>query len=72
MSTCDLEGVSPNVPLTRPRRVRHILCDGNCHAYFPYIITGTEDQHLQVRGALLNHLILISIESMMIGHHISG
>ena len=34
-----------------------------------YIITGTEDQHLQVRGALLNHLA--SIEGM-IGHHING
>ena len=34
-----------------------------------YIITGTEEQHMQLREALLNHLV--SIEGMMIGH-ISG
>ena len=71
MSTCDLQGGGPNVPLTRPRRVRHILGDGNCFfCSLSYIITGTEDQHLQVREVLLNHLA--RIEDMMIGHHISG
>ena len=71
VSRCDLEGGGPSVPLTRPHRVRHILGDGNClFRSLSYIITGTEAQHLQVREALLNHLV--SIEDMMIGHHISG
>ena len=70
MSRCDLDGGGPSVPRTRPRRVRHILGDGNClFRSLSYIITGTESQHLQVREALLNHLV--SIEDMMIGHHIS-
>ena len=69
VSRCDLHGGGPNVPLTRPRRVRHILGDGNClFRSLSYIITGTEAQHLQVREALLNHLA--RIEDMMIGHHI--
>ena len=71
VSRCDLDDGGPNVLLTRPRRVRHILGDGNClFRSLSYVITGTEAQHLQVREALLNHLV--SIEGMMIGHHISG
>ena len=70
VSRCDLEGGGPSVPLTRPHRVRHILGDGNCLFRSLSYITGTEAQHLQVREALLNHLV--SIEDMMIGHHISG
>ena len=67
MSRCDQDSGGPNVPLTRPRRVRHILGDGNCiFRSLSYIITGSEAQHLQVREAL-NHLV-----GMMIGHHISG
>ena len=59
MSRCDLDDGGPNVLLTRPRRVRHILGDGNClFRSLSYIITGTEAQHLQVREALLNHLVL--------------
>ena len=70
VSTCDLKGGGPNVPLTCPRRVRHILGDVNClFCSLSYIITGTEDQHLQVREVLLNHLARIED---MIGHHISG
>ena len=60
VSRCDLDGCGPNVPWTRPRRVRHILGDGNCLFHsLSYIITGTESQHLQVREALLNHLASI-------------
>ena len=70
MSRCDLDGGGPNVPLTCPCRVRRILGDGNClFRSLLYIITGTEAQHLQVHEALLNHLV--SIEDMMIGHHIN-
>ena len=36
----------------------------------PWLRHCTEAQHLQVREALLNHLV--SIEDMMIGHHVSG
>ena len=50
--------------------MRHVLGDGNClFLSLLYIITGTEAQHLQVHEALLNHLV--SIEDMMIGHHIN-
>jgi hypothetical protein len=33
---CDLDGGGPNVPLMHPRRVRHIVGDGNClfHSFF--------------------------------------
>ena len=51
--------------------MKHILGDGSClFRSLSYIITGTEAQHLQVRETLLSHLV--SIEDMMIGHHISG
>ena len=70
VSRCDLDEGGPNVPLTRPRRVKSILGDGNClFRSFSYVITGTERQHAQVREAILSHLR--NIEHWMIGHHIS-
>ena len=66
---CDLDEGGPDVPLTRPRRVRSILGDGNClFRSLSYIITGSETQYTQVREAILNHLV--HTEDFMIGHHI--
>ena len=68
---CDLDEGGPNVPLTRPHRVKSILGDGNAlFRSLSYIITGSESQHAQVREAVLNHLV--RIEDFMIGHHISS
>ena len=50
---------SPTTPLTAPNRttIRKILGDGNCLFHsFSYLITGTEDQHMAVRLAILDHL----------------
>ena len=42
---CDVDEGGPDVPLTRPHRVRHIDLDGNClFRSLSYIITGTESQ----------------------------
>ena len=46
----------PNVPLTPPdmRTVKHIRGDGNClFRAFSYIITGSEEQHMAVRTAIV-------------------
>ena len=50
----------PNVPLTPPdmRTVKHITGDGNClFRSFAYIMTGSEDQHMAVHTAILQHMI---------------
>ena len=54
---CDLDEDGSNVPLTCPRRMRHIVGDGNrlFHS-FTYLTIGIERQHTQVRLAILNHL----------------
>ena len=53
-------GVSPggpNVPLTRIQQVRSIRGDGNClFRCFSYIITGSEQQHMAVRSAMIAHM----------------
>ena len=64
---CDLGEGGLNVPLTRPRRVKSILGDGNClFRSFSYLITGTEQQHIQVREVILNHLC--RIQHWMLNH----
>ena len=63
----------PTVPLTRPdmRSVRHIQGDGNCLFWaFSYILTGSEEQHLAVRHAVLDHLI--NNAQFFLGHHLTG
>ena len=71
LRVCDRDEGGPNVPLTRPLRVKSIQSDGNClFRSLSYIITGSESQHAQVREAILHHLV--HIEDFMIGHHISS
>jgi len=49
----------PNIPIKRPdlRTVRRIVGDGNClFRSFSYVITGSQDQHMAVRTAILTHM----------------
>ena len=63
----------PTVPLTRPdmRSVRRIQGDGNClFRAFSYILTGSEEQHLAVCHAVLDHMI--NNAQFFLGHHLTG
>ena len=63
----------PNVSLTPPdmRTVKHIMADGNClFRSLAYIITGSEDQHMAIRTAILEHMI--DIAHLILDHHIRG
>ena len=54
----------PNVPLTQPNntKVKHIAGDGNCLFWlFSYIITGSEEHHL-------NHMVHIA--HLLLGAHV--
>ena len=62
----------PEVTLTppNPRRIRRITADGNClFRSFSYIITGSEEHHLEIRRAILRHMIHIA--HLLLGHHIT-
>ena len=59
----------PNVDLRPPKHIRYIGADGNClFCSFSYIITGSEEQHMAVRIAIINHSI--DIAHFLLGHHI--
>ena len=59
----------PNVDLRPPNHIKRIGGDGNClFRSFSYIITGSEEQHMAVRIAILNHMI--DIAHFLLGHHI--
>ncbi len=63
----------PQVPLTLPylRTVKRIHKDGNClFRCFSYIITGSEDQHMSIRAAILNHMV--DIAHFLLSHLITG
>ena len=56
-------GGGPNVPLTPPnqRSIRQITPDGNClFRSLSYLITGSEEQHLAVRTAIVQHMVEIA------------
>ena len=57
---CRPNGVGPgglNVPLTRPTKFMTIVGDGNClFRSFSLILTGSEEQHLAIRGAIIQHM----------------
>ncbi len=57
---CGPNGVTPgdsNVPLTRPTNFKRIVGDGNClFRSFSLILTGSEEQHLAIRGAIVQHM----------------
>ena len=60
---------SGDVILTHPnlRTLRNVVGDGNClFSAFSVIITGTEDQHMEVRNKILRYMI--SIENLVIGY----
>ena len=47
----------PDVCLTTPFSIKRIRGDGNCfYRSISHIITGSEDQHLAVRKAVVNHM----------------
>ena len=49
--------------------VKHITGDGNCLFHsFAYIMTGSEDQHMAVRTAILQHMI--DVGHFILGHHV--
>ena len=48
---------SPGTPLTNPTGFKNIRGDGNCmFKAFSFIITGSEDQHMQVHHAIIQHM----------------
>ena len=51
---------SPSTPLTNPTGFKNIRGDGNCMLRaFSFIITDSEDQHMQVRHAIVRHMRVI-------------
>ncbi len=52
-----IEPGSLSTPLTSPTGFKSISGDGNCmFRAFSFIITGSEDQHVQVRQAIVRHM----------------
>ena len=48
---------SPNAPLANPVGFKNIRGDGNCmFQSLSFIITGSEDQHMHVRRAIIRHM----------------
>ena len=48
---------SPNIPLANPVGFKNIRGDGNCmFQSLSFIITGSEDQHMHVRRAVICHM----------------
>ena len=59
----------PNVDLRPPNHIKYIEGDGNClFHFFSYIIMGSEEQHIAVHTAILNHMI--DIDHFLLGHYI--
>ena len=59
--------------LTRPncRSLKRIVGDGNClFRSLCYIITGSEEQHLALRAAIVHHML--SVPHMFVGHGPDG
>ena len=81
---CDLLGVQfraifdhqpggPDTILTRPdhHSLYNVKGDGNClFRTFSYMITGTEDQHLAIRSAVVQHMLCIP--HLLIGNGTDG
>ena len=62
-----------DVILTRPslQTLRNVDGDGNClFRAFSVIITGTEDQHMEVRNKILRYMV--SIENLVLGYDSHG
>ena len=55
-----LRPAGPNVALTCPHVIRSIQGDGNClFRCFSYLITESEEHHMAVRSALIDHMPII-------------
>ena len=64
-----LRSGGPNADLRPPNHIKYIRGDGNClFRPFSYIITGSEEQHMAVRTAILNHRI--DNAYFLLGHYI--
>ena len=60
----------PNVDQRPPNHIKYIRGDGNClFRCFSYILTGSEEQHMAVRTAIVN--LMIDIADFLLGHHIT-
>ena len=61
-NACDEGG--PNVKLGHPTFGHRIIGDGNClFRAFSYIITGAEDQHIELRCRIVEHLQICSLQA---------
>ena len=63
----------PDTVLKRPdlRSLRNVGADGNCYfRALSYIITGCENQHMEVCEAILSYML--SIQHLLIGHDSTG
>ena len=61
----------PDVDLKRPNRLKSIEGDGNClFRTFSFILTGSENQHMTVRHAILDHMVRIA--HLLLFHLING
>ena len=69
---CGPNGITPgrpNISLTPPVTFRRILGDGNClFRALSFIITGSEEQHMLVRQAIVAHMR--SLGQVLWEHHI--
>ena len=62
-----------DVILTRPnlRTLHNVQGDGNClFRAMSYVITGSENQHMEVRNAILRYML--SIENLLVGYDSHG
>ena len=63
---------SPNTPLgpPNPYAIKSIKGDGNClFRSFCYVLTGEENQYMEMRKAIINHMY--NIAHLLIGPHIT-
>ena len=62
----------PDVDLKRPDRLKSIKADGNClfRTCSSFILTGSENQHMTVRQAILDHMVRIA--HLLLFHLING
>lgn len=73
VSNCDRGRGGPDTILTRPdcRSLKRILGDGNClFRFLSYIITGSEQQHFELRTAIIYHML--SYPHLFIGNGADG
>lgn len=61
----------PDVPLALPKDVKPTMPDGNCmFRSFSHLITGSQEQHMAVRGAIVRHMV--EIGDLLLDKHVLG